>query len=94
MAQPGSSGADIVVATPGRLTAHLRGTPGFNLAALRFLVVDETDRLLRQAYQDWLPAVAAAIAAGGSASDGPATRSASHPAHEAFVRPGRCTPIR
>ena len=44
---PGT-GADIVVATPGRLTAHLRGTPGFDLAALRFLVVDETDRLLRQ----------------------------------------------
>ncbi len=45
----GGAGADIVVATPGRLTAHLRGTPGFDLAALRFLVVDETDRLLRQA---------------------------------------------
>ena len=43
------AGADVVVATPGRLTAHLRGTPGFDLAALRFLVVDETDRLLRQA---------------------------------------------
>ena len=48
MAQGVSRGADIVVATPGRLTAHLRGTPGFGLAALRFLVVDETDRLLRQ----------------------------------------------
>ena len=45
----GRAGADIVIATPGRLTAHLRGTPGFGLAALRFLVVDETDRLLRQA---------------------------------------------
>jgi ATP-dependent RNA helicase DDX51/DBP6 len=53
--------ADILVATPGRLMAHLEGTPGFSLASLRFLVVDETDRLLRQAYQDWLPTVTAAL---------------------------------
>lgn len=32
------SGADIVVATPGRLVAHLQGTPGFSLADLQFLV--------------------------------------------------------
>ena len=31
-------GADIVVATPGRLVAHLQGTPGFSLADLQFLV--------------------------------------------------------
>jgi hypothetical protein len=71
------TGADVVVATPGRLTAHLRGTEGFDLAALRFLVVDETDRLLRQAYQDWLPAVTAAIAAGGGTSLDPDMRCAS-----------------
>ena len=71
-----SAGADIAVATPGRLTAHLRGTSGFDLAALRFLVVDETDRLLRQAYQDWLPAVTAAIAAGGGTSVDPDMRHA------------------
>lgn len=27
----GSSGAAVVVATPGRLVAHLQGTPGFDL---------------------------------------------------------------
>lgn len=48
---------DIVVATPGRLIAHLEGTPGFNLDALDYMVIDETDRMLRQAYQSWLPKV-------------------------------------
>ncbi len=95
---------DILVATPGRLMAHLKGTPGATLDHLRYLVchesmqsflcgwlsssiswsamhqflaslrfnrriqrlllqvIDETDRLLRQAYQDWLPYVTAATA--------------------------------
>eukprot|EP00798_Chlamydomonas_sp_ICE-L_P014822 gene14822-20875_t len=49
---------DILIATPGRLMAHLQnGTPTFNLDRLKFLVVDETDRLLRQSYQEWLPHV-------------------------------------
>lgn len=42
---------DILVATPGRLISHLEGTPGFDPGHLSFLVIDETDRLLRQAYQ-------------------------------------------
>jgi ATP-dependent RNA helicase DDX51/DBP6 len=37
--------------------AHLQGTAGFSIAGLRFLVVDEADRLLRQDYQGWLPEV-------------------------------------
>ena len=28
----------IVIATPGRLVAHLQGTPGFSVLGLRFLV--------------------------------------------------------
>ena len=36
-----------------RLVAHLQSTPGFTLSHLRLLVVDEADRLLRQAYQAW-----------------------------------------
>ena len=56
---------DALVATPGRLAAHLRATPGFSLADLSFLVVDEADRLLRQSYQEWLPKVGAASGAGG-----------------------------
>ncbi|ORX40806.1 P-loop containing nucleoside triphosphate hydrolase protein [Kockovaella imperatae] len=45
---------DILVATPGRLIDHLNGTPGFTLQHLRFLVIDEADRLLGQSYHDWL----------------------------------------
>eukprot|EP00124_Ichthyophonus_hoferi_P001071 Ihof_evm11s49 gene=Ihof_evmTU11s49 len=51
--------ADIVVATPGRLVDHIASTEGFTLAHLRYLVIDEADRLLGQAYQDWLPKVLA-----------------------------------
>ncbi|KAF8652739.1 hypothetical protein AX16_004236 [Volvariella volvacea WC 439] len=36
----------IVVATPGRLYDHLEDTKGFNLRGIKFLVMDEADRLL------------------------------------------------
>ncbi|RAL39307.1 hypothetical protein DM860_002840 [Cuscuta australis] len=51
------SGVDILVATPGRLMDHINNTKGFTLEHLCYLVVDETDRLLREAYQSWLPTV-------------------------------------
>ncbi|KAF9231572.1 P-loop containing nucleoside triphosphate hydrolase protein [Melanogaster broomeanus] len=40
---------------------HLNGTPNFSLQHLRFLVIDEADRLLSQSFQDWLVQVLAAI---------------------------------
>eukprot|EP01039_Chlorochromonas_danica_P017904 gene17904-21418_t len=36
----------IIIATPGRLLDHLRNTKGFNLRTLKFLVIDEADRML------------------------------------------------
>lgn len=36
----------VIVATPGRLMDHLENTKGFSLRALKFLVMDEADRLL------------------------------------------------
>ncbi|CAM9639462.1 unnamed protein product [Ectocarpus sp. 4 AP-2014] len=50
----GSSEVDIVVATPGRLLDHLAQTPGFTLQHLRYLIIDEADRLLNQSYQGWV----------------------------------------
>ncbi|KAG9459456.1 hypothetical protein H6P81_003964 [Aristolochia fimbriata] len=41
----------IVVATPGRLLDHLSNTKGFNLRALKFLVLDEADRLLNMDFE-------------------------------------------
>ncbi|RCH91966.1 ATP-dependent RNA helicase dbp6 [Rhizopus stolonifer] len=50
----GKSRVDILVATPGRLIDHLNSTPNFTLQHVRFLVVDEADRLLNQSFNDWL----------------------------------------
>lgn len=36
----------IIIATPGRLVDHLENTKGFNLKAVRYLVMDEADRIL------------------------------------------------
>src|SRR5277367_3135770 len=36
----------VVVATPGRLLDHLENTKGFSLRQLKYLVMDEADRLL------------------------------------------------
>ncbi|RHZ78744.1 hypothetical protein Glove_156g55 [Diversispora epigaea] len=50
----GISKVDILIATPGRLIEHISTTKNFTLQHLRFLVIDEADRLLNQSYQDWL----------------------------------------
>ncbi|KAF5358536.1 hypothetical protein D9756_001946 [Leucocoprinus leucothites] len=36
----------VIVATPGRLMDHLEKTKGFNLRSIKYLVLDEADRLL------------------------------------------------
>uniref|UniRef100_A0A8C9EMT6 ATP-dependent RNA helicase n=1 Tax=Pavo cristatus TaxID=9049 RepID=A0A8C9EMT6_PAVCR len=46
--------ADIIVATPGRLADHISKTPGFSLTQLRFLIIDEADRMIDDMHQNWL----------------------------------------
>ncbi|EJT71978.1 ATP-dependent RNA helicase dbp6 [Gaeumannomyces tritici R3-111a-1] len=51
------SKVDILICTPGRLVEHIGRTPGFDLSYVRWLVVDEADKLLEQSYQQWLDVV-------------------------------------
>ncbi|OEU21077.1 DEAD-domain-containing protein [Fragilariopsis cylindrus CCMP1102] len=53
----GISAVDVLVCTPGRLVDHLDNTPGFTLQHLRWLVIDEADRLLSQSYHGWIQRV-------------------------------------
>lgn len=64
-AEEARSAVDVLVATPGRLVEHVRGTRGFSLKWVRYLVVDEADRLVGQTYQDWLAEVLRAIGTEG-----------------------------
>jgi len=41
----------VIVATPGRLVDHLENTKGFNMKSLKFLVMDEADRILNQDFE-------------------------------------------
>ncbi|KAL2755449.1 hypothetical protein ACRALDRAFT_1082321 [Sodiomyces alcalophilus JCM 7366] len=52
-----NSKIDILLCTPGRLVDHVRHTPGFTLDYVRWLVVDEADKLLAQSFQGWLDVV-------------------------------------
>jgi ATP-dependent RNA helicase DDX51/DBP6 len=44
---------DVLVTTPGRFVEHLN-LKSIDLKNLRFLIIDEADRLLNQSFQDWL----------------------------------------
>lgn len=52
-----ASKVDVLICTPGRLVEHIEQTPGFNLDFVRWLVVDEADKLLAQSFQGWLERV-------------------------------------
>ncbi|KAH6848125.1 P-loop containing nucleoside triphosphate hydrolase protein [Chaetomium sp. MPI-CAGE-AT-0009] len=52
-----ASKVDILICTPGRLVEHITKTPGFSLDYVRWLIVDEADKLLAQDFQQWLDIV-------------------------------------
>ena len=54
-------GVVFLVATPGRLLDHLRNTESFKAGALRWLVLDEADRLLDLGFEEDLNAILAEI---------------------------------
>ncbi|XP_030839930.1 probable ATP-dependent RNA helicase DDX47 [Strongylocentrotus purpuratus] len=41
----------VMIATPGRLVDHLENTKGFNLRGLKYLVMDEADRILNMDFE-------------------------------------------
>lgn len=51
----------IIVATPGRLLDHLEKTKGFNLRYLKYLVLDEADRLLDMDFKEPINKILAVI---------------------------------
>eukprot|EP00753_Platysulcus_tardus_P008635 PLAT16142.1.p1 GENE.PLAT16142.1~~PLAT16142.1.p1 ORF type:complete len:481 (+),score=255.48 PLAT16142.1:1-1443(+) len=51
----------VVVATPGRLVDHLENTKGFSLRRLRFLVLDEADRMLSLDFEESLNKLLASL---------------------------------
>eukprot|EP00064_Thunnus_orientalis_P011024 superscaffoldBa00001553_g11054 len=58
--------ADIVVATPGRLVDHINKNSGLCLDHLRFLIIDEADRMIDSMHQSWLSQVVKAVYRSGS----------------------------
>ncbi|XP_075216603.1 putative ATP-dependent RNA helicase Dbp73D isoform X1 [Lycorma delicatula] len=56
---------DIMVTTPGRLVEHIKETPGFSLCHLKFLVIDEADRVIDNIKNDWLYHLENHITSGG-----------------------------
>jgi ATP-dependent RNA helicase DDX51/DBP6 len=56
-----SSAVDILITTPGRLAEHLSTTLGFNLTYLRWLVIDEADKILDNENEGFLDTLATEI---------------------------------
>lgn len=51
----------VIVATPGRLVDHLENTKGFSLRSVRFLVLDEADRILTLDFEKELDKIVGAM---------------------------------
>ncbi|KAI1298307.1 ATP-dependent RNA helicase dbp7 [Mortierella claussenii] len=50
-------GVNILVGTPGRLLDHLQNTQSFNVQSLRWLVLDEADRLLELGFEETMTSI-------------------------------------
>ncbi|MES1901858.1 MAG: putative ATP-dependent RNA helicase ddx47 [Paramarteilia canceri] len=46
-----SKSPHVIIATPGRLIDHLENTKGFNLKKIKYLIIDEADRILNMDYE-------------------------------------------
>jgi len=42
----------VIVATPGRIIDHLENTKGFNMKSLKYLIMDEADRILNLDFEE------------------------------------------
>ncbi|XP_034006460.1 ATP-dependent RNA helicase DDX51 [Trematomus bernacchii] len=73
--------ADIVVATPGRLVDHINKNSGFSLEHLRFLIIDEADRMIDSMHQSWLSQVVKAVYRPGSGQEAMSIFRRAEPAH-------------
>ncbi|CDF35654.1 unnamed protein product [Chondrus crispus] len=51
----------VIVATPGRLVDHLENTKGFSLRTVKFLVLDEADRILTMDFEKELEKIVTAL---------------------------------
>ncbi|XP_040015808.2 ATP-dependent RNA helicase DDX51 isoform X1 [Gasterosteus aculeatus] len=73
--------ADVVVATPGRLVDHINKNSGLSLEHLRFLIIDEADRMIDSMHQSWLSQVVKAVYRSGGGADPMCIFRRSEPAH-------------
>ena len=51
----------VIVATPGRLVDHLQNTKGFSLRTVKFLVMDEADRMLSMDFEEEINKILAVL---------------------------------
>jgi len=50
-------GVNILVSTPGRLLDHLQNTNSFDISQLRWVVLDEADRLLELGFEETIKSI-------------------------------------
>ncbi|KAM3861531.1 ATP-dependent RNA helicase DDX51-like [Diretmus argenteus] len=73
--------ADIIVATPGRLVDHINKNSGLCLEHLRFLIIDEADRMIDSMHQSWLSQVTKAVYRSGSGPEAMSIFKRTEPSH-------------